>query len=476
MMQNWTIAAPEILLLAMACIVLVVDAYSRDSEHRVAYWLSQASLLSALGLTAMFVPQERMLAFTGTFISDPMAVVLKAFVCALTVLVFVYGRDYLSRRGRVTGEYFALGLFAVLGMMVLISAASMLTLYLGLELLSLALYAMVAMERDSPRAAEAAMKYFVLGAIASGMLLYGISILYGVSGHLELAGLAEGLQLHPERRMIAVFGLFFVLIGISFKLGVVPFHMWLPDVYEGAATSTTLFIAVAPKLAAFAMAIRVLADGTWQLLGDWQPVLASLALLSMLLGNLVAIAQRSIKRMLAYSTIAHMGFLLVGISAGSVDGFAGAMFYSITYALMSAGAFGVIIALGRSGDERDQIADFAGLSRRSPWFALIMMVLMFSMAGVPPFAGFWAKWFVLKEAVAAGLVWLAVGGVLTSVIGAFYYLRIVKLMYFDAPDSVEPAHAGADASFMLSANGLAVLALGLAPGLLMSVCLVALRI
>jgi len=475
MMQNWTVATPEMLLLAVACLVLIVDVYWPDIEHRAAYWLSQAGVLSALGLLALYVPQERLLAFSNTFISDAMAVVLKAFVCTLTVLVFVYGRDYLMRRGRVSGEYFALGLFAVIGMMVLISAASMLTLYLGLELLSLSLYAMVAMEKESPAASEAAMKYFVLGAIASGMLLYGISMLYGATGALELAAVAEALAAEPGSNVIAVFGLLFVIIGISFKLGVVPFHMWLPDVYEGAATSTTLFIAAAPKLAAFALAIRLLADGTWQLVDDWRQILAVLAALSMLLGNVVAIAQQSIKRMLAYSTIAHMGFLLLGIAAGTVSGFAGAMFYAITYSLMSAGAFGVVIALGRQHFESDQLADFAGLSRRAPWVALLMLILMFSMAGVPPFAGFWAKWFVIKEAVAEGLVWLAVVGVLTSVIGAYYYLRIIRLMYFDEPASREPVHAGGDARFILSANGLAILALGLAPGMLMSVCLVALR-
>src|SRR3990170_2046046 len=371
-------------------------------------------------------------------------------------------------------ETLILALLAVLGMMVMISAYSLLTVYLGLELLSLSLYAMVAMHKESQAASEAAMKYFVLGSMASGMLLYGISILYGVTVTLELHQLSHMLVVQTEQNILLVFGLVFIIVGIAFKLGAVPFHMWIPDVYQGAPTAVTLFISSAPKIAAFAMAIRLLVDGMQPLLIDWQQMLVILAILSMAAGNIIAISQTNLKRMLAYSTIAHVGFLLLGILSGTEAGYAAAMFYVITYALMSAGAFGVIILLSRKGFESDNLNDMKGLSDKSPWFAFIMLILMFSMTGVPPFLGFWAKWFVLKEIVDMGYVWLAALAVVFAIIGAYYYLRIVKLMYFDKAENMTAIKASRQMRLALSINGLALLVIGLMPGFLMTLCLAAL--
>jgi NADH-quinone oxidoreductase subunit N len=333
---------------------------------------------------------------------------------------------------------------------------------------------MVAMHKESQAASEAAMKYFVLGALASGMLLYGISILYGVTGTLDLARLTHMLIDQTEQNVLLVFGLVFVIVGIAFKLGAVPFHMWVPDVYQGAPTAVTLFISSAPKVAAFAMAIRLLVDGMQPLLIDWQQMLVILAILSMATGNIIAISQTNLKRMLAYSTIAHIGFLLLGILSGTEAGYAAAMFYIITYVLMSAGAFGIIILLSRKGFESDNLNDIKGLSDKSPWFAFIMLILMFSMTGVPPFLGFWAKWFVLKELVDMGYVWLAALAVVFSIIGAYYYLRIVKLMYFDKAENMTAIKASRQMRLVLSINGLALLVIGLMPGLLMTLCLAAL--
>jgi NADH-quinone oxidoreductase subunit N len=343
--------------------------------------------------------------------------------------------------------------------------------YLGLELLSLSLYALVALQRDSLQSSEAAMKYFVLGALASGMLLYGMSMLYGVTGTLDLPDLLIKVSVAGDKRLLLVFGLVFVLVGISFKLGVVPFHMWVPDVYQGAATPVTQFIGTAPKLAAFAMALRLLVDGLGGLSEEWHQMLILLAIMSMGLGNLLAIAQTNFKRMLAYSTVAHMGYMLLGLVATRASGYAASMFYVTVYALMSMGAFGAIILLSSRNSEADQLSDLSGLAKRSPWFALIMLILLFSMAGVPPFAGFWAKWFVLKEVVGAGYTWLAAVAVMFSLVGAYYYLRAIKIMYFDAPVVSERPEASQDLKLVLSVNGLAVLALGLMPEMLLRVCL-----
>lgn len=465
---------PEIALLSMACALLVIDTFSKDTNRTVTYVLAQLALIITIGLAVYLYSGETVHAFGNTFVSDPMSTALKIFICVITLVVFLYSHEFLKKHEWVKGEYFVLGLFAVLGMMVMVSAYSLLTVYLGLELLSLSLYAMVAMHRESQAASEAAMKYFVLGALASGMLLYGISILYGVTGTLELGALTQQLITHSEQNTLLVFGLVFIIVGIAFKLGAVPFHMWIPDVYQGAPTAVTVFIASSPKIAAFAMAIRLLVNGMQPLLIDWQQMLIILAILSMATGNIIAISQTNLKRMLAYSTIAHIGYLLLGILSGTGEGFAASMFYVVTYALMSTGAFGMIIFLSHKGFESDTLNDMKGLSERSPWFAFIMMIFMFSMAGVPPFVGFWAKWFVLKELVAVGLVWVAAVAVVFSIIGAYYYLRVIKLMYFDSPDNMADIKGSRQMRWILSINGLLLLLIGLIPGSLMSLCLSAL--
>ncbi|MGH8583953.1 MAG: NADH-quinone oxidoreductase subunit NuoN, partial [Gammaproteobacteria bacterium] len=431
-MSDFIIALPEVVVLCMACVALLVSVSRRGQSGERVYRVVQVTLFAALVITLVLHSREPRLAFHGLYVNDAMATLLKAALLLVSSGVMLYSRDYLRLRGLLNGEYFVLALFAVLGMMVTVSAHNFLTVYLGLELLSLCLYSMVAMHRDSKEASEAAMKYFVLGALASGMMLYGISILYGVTGSLDLETVSGALFAHADRSLLLVFGTVFLIAGIAFKLGVVPFHMWIPDVYEGAPTSVTLFLSTAPKISGFAISIRLLVDGLEGLVADWQQVLVLLAALSMTTGNLVAIAQTNIKRMLAYSTIAHMGFLLLGLLAGTHSGYAGSMFYATVYALTGMGAFGMVILLGRGGFESDRLEDFKGLGERSPWFACVMLMLMFSLAGVPPFVGFWAKWFVIKEAIAAGFVWLAVIAVSTSIVGVFYYLRIVRLMYFEA--------------------------------------------
>ncbi len=491
---DFTPALPEIFLLAGTCFVLLADLFIKDSQRFVTYLLAQIVLLVTAGLlifgTGSIGSNATTFTFNEMFVLDPLARVLKISILLITVGVFVYSRDYLRSRQMYKGEYFTLGLFAVLGMMIMVSAKTLLLIYLGLELLSLAMYAMVAFKRDDGRASEAAMKYFVLGAIASGMLLYGMSIIYGVSGSLHLTHIANYMSSHPVMENIGLLlGLSFILVGLGFKLGVVPFHMWVPDVYDGAPTSVTLFLGTAPKIAAFAMIIRLLVEGLGDMSQGWQQILAVLAALSLLAGNIIAIAQTNIKRMLAYSTISHMGFVLMGILAASEAGYAASMFYIITYAIIAMGGFAVIILLSRDGYEADQLADLKGLSTTHPWYAFMMMLFLFSMAGVPPTVGFYAKLSVIQAVVDANVIWLAVFSVVMSVIGAYYYLRAIKLMYFDKPDEMPvsdsteslnlsqqaPIKPQLDFSVLLSLNGLAVLALGILPGTLMSLCLLAVR-
>jgi NADH-quinone oxidoreductase subunit N len=449
-------AAPEMFVLGAACLILALDVYLPERYQPFTYTLSQAALIVAAISCIVLYPAAPQVTFYGTFVSDSMSAVLKIFILLVTYFAFFYLRAYLLERNQLKGEYFVLGLFAVLGMMVLVSAHSLLTVYLGLELLSLCLYSLVALNRDSLSGSEAAMKYFVLGALASGMLLYGMSLIYGVAGTLDLAEIRNFVAGQQGDDIILVMGLVFVLVGIAFKLGAVPFHMWVPDVYEGAPTPVTLF------------------DGLPGLREDWTSMLAILAVLSMGIGNIVAIAQTNLKRMLAYSTIAHVGFLFLGIIAGSASGYAASMFYIITYALMSMGGFGMIIWLGRSGFEADRLEDFKGLNDRNPWFAFLMLILMLSMAGVPPFVGFWAKWSVLREVIAAGSTWLAVVGVAFAIIGLFYYLRVVRLMYFEKPDEPLPVQSSSEMRVMMSTNALAILALGVYPGGLLALCVQAL--
>jgi NADH-quinone oxidoreductase subunit N len=447
-----------------------VEAFIGRQRPQLSYKLTQLTLLVAAVISWSMLDVGRELAFGGTFVHDPMAALLKTSIFLIAVGAFVYARSYQSTTGSLRGEYYVLGLFAILGMMVMISAHSLLTLYLGLELLSLSLYAMVAFDRDSSPASEAAMKYFVLGALASGMLLYGMSMLYGATGSLDLATIAAALADADERSMVLIFGLCFMVVGLAFKFGAVPFHMWVPDVYHGAPTAVTLFIGSAPKIAAFAMTMRLLVEALGSLAADWQGMLVILAVLSLALGNVIAIAQTNMKRMLAYSTISHVGFLLLGILAATQAGYSASMFYAITYALMAIGGFGMIILLSRAGIEADSLDDFKGLNERSPWFAFMMLVLMFSMAGVPPTVGFYAKLSVLQAVVNVDMVWLALVAVFFSVIGAFYYIRIVKLMYFDKPETEGPLQVNTDMQIAVSVNGLAVLGLGLFPGGLLALC------
>jgi NADH-quinone oxidoreductase subunit N len=462
---------PEVFILTMACVVLVVDLFLKESQRSISYGIAQISLLAAIPLTLAVGGGETQYAFDGSYVRDAMGDLLKVFLYLVTFGAFLYAKDYLKDRDLFKGEYYVLGLFAVLGMMVMVSANSFLTAYLGLELLSLSLYAMVAFDRDSRTGSEAAMKYFVLGAIASGMLLYGISMIYGATGSIGFQEVAQALSNTGMDNMVLVFGLVFVVIGLAFKLGAVPFHMWLPDVYHGAPTAVTLFLGSTPKIAAFALAMRLLVDGLGGLHADWQGMLVIMAVLSMALGNLIAIAQTNIKRMLAYSTISHVGFILLGILAGSNEGYSASMFYTLVYALMALGGFGIVILLSRKGFEADQLDDYKGLHDRSPWFAAMMMLLMFSMAGVPPTVGFFAKLVVLEAIVRVDMVWLALVGVFFSIIGAFYYIRIVKLMYFDKPIDDSPlAPAGMDTQVVLTLNGLSMLVLGLFPAGLLALC------
>jgi NADH-quinone oxidoreductase subunit N len=498
---DFLVALPEIVLLAGACALMLVDLRLSDPERRTSFFLAQCILLACAAAT-LFVLLGSITgkspltengavavfyAFNRLFVVDLMAHVLKLAAYGALSLVLVYSRRYLLDRDLMRGEFLTLLLFALLGIMVLISANSFLTVYLGLELLSLCLYAMVALNRDSAASTEAAMKYFVLGALASGMLLYGMSMIYGATGSLDLGAVAKqiGTISHDStQHSFLVFGVVFMVSGIAFKLGVVPFHMWIPDVYHGAPTAVTLVIGTAPKLAAFAMAMRLLVNGLLDLAVDWQQMLAILAVLSMALGNISAIAQTNLKRMLAYSTIAHMGFMLLGLLTGMVagnfrnapDAYGAAMFYMLVYVLMSAGSFGMLVFLSRKGFECENLEDLRGLNRRNPWYAFILLLLMFSLAGVPPTVGFYAKLVVLSAAVNAGQIWLAVVAVVLSLIGAYYYLRIVKLMYFDEPKDAAPfAGQALGPQVLLTANGMALLVLGILPQPLMSLCFAAIK-
>ena len=471
---DFTPVVPELFVLFMTCAVLVIDVFLEQRQRHITYGLAQLTLLGAAVLTLLTYAHAPTITMFGHYIKDAMGDLLKFFICVASAAVFLYSRDYLRQRDLFKGEYYVLGLFGVLGMMIMVSAHSLLSVYLGLELLSLSLYALVAIDRDSPLASEAAMKYFVLGSLASGMLLYGISMIYGATGSVDLQVIADAVAKQGRDNLVLVFGLVFLVVGLAFKLGAVPFHMWLPDVYQGAPTSVTLYIGSAPKLAAFALIMRVLVDGLGNLQGDWQQMLIILSVLSMAVGNLIAIAQTNIKRMLAYSTISHVGFLLLGVLAGTPEGYAAAMFYAIIYVLMAAGAFGMVILLSRSGFEAEQISDFNGLNDRNPWLAFLMLAVMMSMAGIPFMAGFYAKWVVLQSVVEIGLVWLALVGVLFSVIGAFYYLRVVKCMYFDKPEQSEAIEISQDVKVAISANGLLLVVLGLYPTALMTWCTTAL--
>ena len=463
-------ARPEIFLGIAACAILLLDLLLTDAQR---HWIGVLAVLSLL-ITALLAAGQpvsgRIIALGGMFELDRMAQVLKVVSLLIVALVFIYSTDYLRRRAILKGEYYVLGLFATLGILVLISAANLITVYLGLELMSLCLYAMVAFDRESGKAAESAIKFFVLGSMASGTLLYGMSILYGVTGSLQLSEIAAALHNGLAANVGILFGIAFIIVGVGFKFGAVPFHMWIPDVYEGSPTCVTLFIGSAPKIGAFALAMRLLPEGLGVSQPDWSQMLVVLAVLSLAIGNVVAIAQSNLKRMLAYSTISHVGFILLGILSGTAQGYQAAMFYTITYVIVATGSFGMILLLSRQGFEADMLTDFKGLNVRSPWFAGLMAIHMFSLTGLPPFVGFWAKLGVLQAVLSVNDTWLAVVAVLFSVVGAFFYLRVVKLMYFDEPTDVAVIGGSVLMRTMLSTNALVVFALGMVPSALLVLC------
>ena len=480
---SWIAIYPEIVLLVMACVIALTDLLDKSQRRMGAYILSVLTLLAVAGLTATYaIGGQTIYGFEGMVVSDPMANWLKCFAALAVLVTFVYGRTYVVERGMLRGgEWYVLSLLSLLGGFVLISANNFILIYLGLECLTLSGYALVALRRDHGTAVEAAMKYFVLGAMASGFLLYGLSMLYGATGTLDIAGVFKAVASGQIKQQVLVFGLVFIVAGLAWKFGALPNHMWIPDVYQGAPTASTLMIGAAPKLAAFAMAIRLLVEGLLPLAFDWQQMLGLLAIASLLIGNLAAIAQTNLKRMLAYSTISQMGFVLLGLMAGVVNGnalaaanaYSSAMFYIVTYVLTTLVSFGVILLLSREGFESEEIADFAGLNQRSPLYAGIMAICLFSLAGLPPLVGFQAKLSVLQALVSTGLaayIALAVFAVIMSLIGAFYYLRVIKVMYFDDAAIDAPIQAPLDMRAVLSLNGALLLVLGILPGALMALC------
>ena len=466
---------PEVFLLGAICAILLIDLFLKPNQRAITHWLSIAALLGTMALILVDTDPAKF-AFNGAFIHDGIAAVLKVFILGVTATVFVYARGYLHDRGLHIGEFYLLCLFGALGMMLLVSAGNLVMVFLGLELYALSSYALVAINRDSGLSSEAAMKYFVLGALASGILLYGMSMIYGATGTLDLAAIhqaaaffAGGSNQHPA---LLAFGVVFLVVGIGFKFGAAPFHMWLPDVYEGSPTAVTIFIGSAPKIAAFGMAYRLLEGGLGGMEQYWSQMLAALAVASLAIGNIVAIAQTNLKRMLAYSTISHVGFLLLGLANGTPSGYAAAMFYAISYAIMATVAFGVILLLARAGFEAEEIDDFKGLNQRNPWYAFVMLLAMASLAGIPPLFGFFAKLLVLKAAVDAGMLWLAIVAIVFAIVGMYYYLRVIKVVYFDAPLDKSPLRLPQDLAFrwLLSLNGVALLALGLFWGPLIAWC------
>ena len=490
MMQSqfdFGLAAPEIILTVMGMVILILDALSSGARRTLAYGLSLVTL-AVLALVSFWQWNMGLVGetFFGMYIADPLAHLLKMASYLSVALTLIYGREYLHSRDMLRGgEFYVLVLFALLGQMVMISAGNFLTIYLGLELMSLALYALVAIRRDHAQSTEAAMKYFVLGALASGFMLYGMSMLYGATGNLDLGNIADAINSGQIDYLPLTFGVVFLVAGLAFKLGAVPFHMWVPDVYQGSPTAVTLVLAAAPKLAAFAITLRILVVGLGDLTGDWQPMLLILAFLSLAIGNLTAIMQTNFKRMLAYSTISHMGFILLGLASGSLDGdkqfdtesYGSALFYMLTYVLTTLASFGLIMLMTREGHECEEISDLKGLNRRSPWMAALLLILMCSLAGLPPLVGFDAKLLILQTLLKSDRLWMAVVAVLFSLIGAFYYLRVIKVMYFDEPDAAAPTMTTVYwvPRSLIIINGLAVLVIGLMPNGLLVLCLQAMR-
>jgi NADH-quinone oxidoreductase subunit N len=462
----------EIYMLIMACIVLVVDVFVKDKKHTLTYIITLVTLICGFVLTASIgLNPATEIAYAGTYIQDSMAIILKLGIFIGAAIITIYSRPYINERTILRGEYYMLILFATIGALILVSAHSLLTIYLGLELMTLSTYAMVASHRDSSIASEAAMKYFVMGAVASAFMLYGMSLVYGASGTLEIGKVADTMTVQPS--LLFGMGLVFMVSGIAFKLGAVPFHMWIPDVYQGAPTPVTAFISSVPKIATYGMLMRILVEALPGLESNWMLMLIFLSILSMALGNITAIVQSNVKRLLAYSAIAHIGYFLLGMIAGTPDGYAASMFYILVYCLTSIAGFGVIIFMSRAGFECDTLDDFKGLWQRSPWYAFMMLMTIMSMAGVPPFIGFWPKLEVIMAVLNAdkGLVWLAILAMAFTIIGAFVYLRIAKVMFFDNPESDEPLTSDIGTRVTLSINGLAMLVLGLFPTLILNYCI-----
>ncbi len=481
---SWITIYPEVVLLVMACIIAMVDLSGEPGARRTrTYLLTLATLAVVAVMTGLNAAEGKTIyGFGGMVVSDPMGNWLKCFAAIALMATLVYGRPYAADRDMLRGgEMFTISMFALLGIFVMMSGSNFLLIYLGLELLTLSSYALVALRRDNAVASEAAMKYFVLGAMASGFLLYGLSMMYGATGSLDVNAVFRAISTHKVNHQVLVFGLVFIVAGLGFKVGAAPFHMWVPDVYQGAPTAVTLLIGAAPELAAFAIIIRLLVEGLLPLAIDWQQMLALLAIASLLVGNLAAIAQTNLKRMLAYSTISQMGFMLLGLVAGVVNGstynaqfaYSASMFYIVTYVLTTLASFGIILLLAREGFESEEITDLAGLNQRSPLYAGVMAVAMFSLAGLPPLVGFYAKLAVLQALIASGqaiYIGLAVFAVMMSLVGAFYYLRIVKVMYFDKPLTASTVSAAPDVRIVLTLNGALILILGIVPGGLMTLC------
>jgi len=468
------VALPEIFLLSAIVVVLLLDLFLTKGFKQVTYYLTQISLFIAGLLAFNLIGHPETIIFSNSFVLDDMASVFKVFMMGSAMVAMVYSRHYLTQHDLFRGEYFVLVLLSILGMMVMVSGYSLLTLYLGLEILSLSLYTLIAIARKRSGAIEAALKYFVLGAIASGLLLYGMSMIYGISGSLnisEISAFASDANLASRETLIINFGLVFLVIGIAFKLGAVPFHMWVPDVYQGSPTSVTMFISTVPKIAAVAMLVRLLVDGLGAMHPYWSDLFMILALLSIALGSVVALMQTNIKRMLAYSTISHVGFVMLGFVTGVITGYGAATFYILVYVLMSLAAFGVIILLNKKGFEAEEISDYKGLSKSSPWFALMMLVVMLSMAGVPPFIGFYSKFFILQQVISAGFVTVAIIAVVFAVISAYYYLQIIKSMYFNDAEQELTITVPMDIKLVLSINAILILVVGLFPDFWMKLAL-----
>jgi NADH-quinone oxidoreductase subunit N len=472
LLENIHLALPEIIVLTTACLALLADLFFRHKYKSIAFYIACIGLVLAACISYLYIGSFKVLILNGLFISDDTAHLMKFFVYISVLLSFIYSSNYIDERQMPSGDYYVLGLFSTIGMMILISAHSLLTIYLGLELMSLPLYAMTAIRRTDSDSSEAAMKYFVMGAIASGMLLYGISLIYGATGKLDLLEVANAVAANwQQQNMLMVFATVFIMAGVGFKLAAVPFHMWAPDVYQGAPSSVTLFISTAPKIAALGMAFRLLTLGLVDISTQWQQIILVMSLLSAGLGNLFAVVQTKIKRLFAYSAISHIGFALFGLLAANAAGYSAALYYILIYSLMSAAAFGLVVLMSNQGMEIDSVDDLKGLNKRNPWLAFMMLIVMFSMAGVPPTVGFFTKLLVLKALVDVHLTWVAILGLLFTVMGAYYYIRIVKIMYFDQPIHSEPVVISKGSNLFYSLNCLSLLYLGIFPGALIATCI-----